>query len=161
MRPRLFIAALAAVSVLSGATTAGAIKATTLLKVRDCQVGDSPKQRFATFYARMTATKGTSQMAMRFALIDRAGDGPATVVDDPALAQWRKSNKGVKRFGYAQSVVGLKKGGAYAAQVQFRWLGAHGQVIRSVKRTSGTCRQEGQLPNLSITGVSAQAGETS
>jgi hypothetical protein len=161
MRPRLFIAALAALSILAGATTAGAIKPTTLLKVRDCQVGDSPKQRSATFYARMSATKGTTQMAMRFTLIDRAGDGPPEVIDNPALAQWRKSNKGVKRFGYAQSVAGLKQGGAYAVQVQFRWINAQGQVIRSVKRTSGSCRQEGQLPNLSITGVTAQAGETS
>jgi hypothetical protein len=162
MRPRLCIAILLALAAC--ATAAAAThprKATTLLKVRDCQVGDSPKQRSATFYGRMTATKGTSQMAMRFTLIDRAGDGPAEVIDNPALAQWRKSNKGVKRFGYAQSVAGLKQGGAYAVQVQFRWLGAQSQVIRSVKRTSGTCRQEGQLPNLSITGVSAQAGETS
>jgi hypothetical protein len=164
MRLRLFIAfllVLSASATAAAAVTSHASKATTLLKVRDCQVGDSPKQRSATFYARMSATKGTSQMAMRFALIDRAGDGPPSVVDDPALAQWRKSNKGVKRFGYAQSVVGLKKGGAYAVQVQFRWLSAHGQVIRSVKRTSGTCRQEGRLPNLSITGLSAQAGQAS
>src|SRR4051812_14950886 len=164
MRPRLFIAALAALSVFAGATTAGAIKAlkaTTLLKVRDCQVGDTPKERSATFYARMTATKGTSQMAMRFTLIDRAGDGPPTVVDSPALAQWRKSNKGVRRFGYAQEVAGLAKGGVYAVQVQFRWTNVRGQVIRAVKRTSSTCRQEGHLANLSITGVSAQAGETS
>jgi hypothetical protein len=162
MRPRLFIVALAVLSVLSGATLAGAAKkVTTTLQVRDCQVGDSPKQRSATFYARMTATKGTSQMAMRFTLIDRAGDGPPEVVDSPALAQWRKSNKGVKRFGYAQSVAGLELGGVYAVQVQFRWINARGQVIRSVKRTSGTCRQSGELPNLSITGVSAQAGESS
>src|SRR3954471_16719678 len=98
----------------------------------------------------MTATKSTSQMAMRFTLIDRAGDGPPTVIDSPALAQWRKSKKGVRRFGYAQEVAGLEKGGAYAVQVQFRWLGARGQVIRSVKRTSGTCRQAGQLPHPSL-----------
>src|SRR3954466_15346643 len=161
MRPRLFIAALAALSVVAGATADGAIKATTLLKVRDCQVGDTAKQRSATYYARMSATKDTNQMAMRFTLIDRAGDGPPTVIDSPALAQWRKSKKGVKRFGYAQEVAGLDKGGAYAVQVQFRWTNARGQVIRAVKRTSGTCRQEGELPNLSITGASAQAGETS
>jgi hypothetical protein len=161
MRPRLFIAALVALSVLAGATTAGATKATTLLKVRDCQVGDSPKQRSATFYARMTATNATSQMAMRFTLIDRAGDGPPTVVGNPALARWRRSNTGVQRFGYAQSVAGLEQGGVYAVQVQFRWSNARGQVIRSVKRTSGTCRQNGKLPNLSITGVSAQAGASS
>jgi hypothetical protein len=143
------------------ATITLAAKPTTELKVRDCQVGDSPRQRSATFYARMTAIRNTDQMAMRFTLIDRSGAGPPTVVDSPALAQWRKSHHGVIRFGYAQSVAGLKQGGAYAVQVQFRWMNAHGGVIRSVKRTSGTCRQDGALPNLSITGVNARAGQSS
>jgi archaellum component FlaF (FlaF/FlaG flagellin family) len=34
-------------------------------------------------------------------------------------------------------------------------------VIRSVKRTSDSCRQQGALPNLSITGVTARAGQSS
>jgi subtilase family serine protease len=34
-------------------------------------------------------------------------------------------------------------------------------VIRSVKRTSDSCRQEGELPNLSITRVAARPGESS
>src|SRR3954471_13528724 len=152
VRPRLCIAVLLALAACATAAAAThPFKATTLLKVRDCQVGDTAKQRSATYYARMSATKDTNQMAMRFTLIDRAGDGPPTVIDSPALAQWRKSNKGVKRFGYAQEVAGLAKGGAYAVQVQFRWTNARGQVIRAVKRTSGICRQEGQLANLSIT----------
>jgi hypothetical protein len=135
-----------------------AAKPATLLQVRSCEVGDTAKQRSATFYARMRAIKGTSTMAMRFTLIDRAGDGPPTVVDSPALAQWRKSNPGVSRFGYAQSVAGLDPGGVYAVQVQFRWTNAKGQVIRSVKRTSDSCRQQGELPNLAITRVAARPG---
>jgi hypothetical protein len=133
---------------------------TTLLKVRECKVGDSPRDREATFYARMNAVKGTNQMAMRFTLIDRAGGGRPTVVDSPALAQWRKSNAGVRRFGYAQSVAGLDAGGVYAVQVQFRWTDAHGSVIRTVKRTSRSCRQQGSLPNLSITRVAGRKGDT-
>ena len=162
MRPRVFILALALGAALAGPVAAThAVRPSTQLRVRECQVGDTPRQRAATFYARMTAVKNTDQMAMRFTLIDRSGDGPPSVVDSPALAQWRKSHHGVTRFGYAQQVAGLKQGGAYAVQVQFRWLNARGGVIRSVKRTSGTCRQDGHLPNLSITGVSAQAGATS
>jgi hypothetical protein len=99
-------------------------------------------------------------MAMRFTLIDRAGDGPPTVVSNSALSQWRKSRAGVTRFGYAQSVAGLDAGGRYAVQVQFRWSDAHGRVIRSVKRTSGECRQEGELPNLSVTRVAARQGDS-
>jgi hypothetical protein len=132
-----------------------------MLKVRSCDVGDTAKQRSATFYARMQAVKGTSVMSMRFTLIDRAGDGPPNVVDSPALAQWRKSRPGVMRFGYAQSVAGLNAGGVYAVQVQFRWTDARGRVIRSVKRASDSCRQEGQLPNLSITRIAARPGDAS
>jgi hypothetical protein len=160
MRLRLFIACVAAACTLVPAASAHAATSSTLLKVRDCKVGDTPKSRQATFYARMHAVKGTSQMAMRFTLVDRAGDGPPTVVDSPALSQWRKSRAGVTRFGYAQSVAGLDAGGRYAVQVQFRWSDSHGRVIRSVKRTSGECRQEGELPNLSVTRVAARPGDS-
>jgi hypothetical protein len=162
MRPRLFTACVALVCLLLPAASAdAAAKSTTVLKVRSCEVGSTAKQRAATYYARMRAVKGTDQMAMRFTLIDRAGDGPPEVVDSPALAQWRKSRHGVSRFGYAQSVAGLDVGGVYAVQVQFRWTDSRGRVIRSVKRTSDACRQEGELPNLSITRVAARTGESS
>lgn len=161
MRQRLLIACVAAACTLVPAASAHAAKPpTTLLKVRSCQVGDTSKQRSATYYARMNAVKGTSQMAIRFTLIDRAGDGPPEVIDSPALAQWRKSRPGVKRFGYAQAVAGLEKGGAYAVQVQFRWTDARNRVIRTVKRTSGSCRQEGELPNLAVTRIAARPGES-
>jgi archaellum component FlaF (FlaF/FlaG flagellin family) len=162
VRPRLFIACLVSACALVPAASAHAMgsgKVSTLLKVRSCAVGDTAKQRSATFYARMQAIKGTSVMSMRFTLIDRAGDGPPTVVDSPALAQWRKSRPGVARFGYAQSVAGLNAGGVYAVQVQFRWIDSHNHVIRSVKRASDSCRQEGQLPNLAITRVAARRGD--
>jgi hypothetical protein len=162
MRPRLFTACAVLVCLLLPAGSAhAASKPTTVLKVRSCEVGSTAKQRSATFYARMHAVKGTDQMAMRFTLIDRAGDGPPEVVDSAQLAQWRKSRHGVSRFGYAQSVAGLDAGGVYAVQVQFRWTDSRGRVIRTVKRTSDTCRQEGELPNLSITRIAARTGESS
>src|SRR3954467_5442823 len=162
MRPRLLTACVALACLLLPAMSADAsAKATTVLKVRSCDVGSTAKQRAATFYARMYAVKGTDRMAMRFTLIDRAGDGPPQVIDSPALSQWRKSSHGVSRFGYAQSVAGLDAGGVYAMQVQFRWTDSRGRVIRSVKRTSDSCRQEGALSNLSITRVAARPGESS
>jgi hypothetical protein len=159
MRARLFIALLAAACTLVPAASASA-KSPTLLKVRSCQVGSTAKARQATFYGRMQAVKGSNQMSMRFTLLDRAGGGPPTVVDNPALAQWRKAIPGKAAFGYAQTVAGLNIGGEYAVQVQFRWADARGRVIRSVKRTSGNCRQEGNLPNLAITRVAARAGDS-
>jgi hypothetical protein len=161
MNLRLPIACVAAACSLAAAVPAHAAAASTMLTVRSCDVGDTAKQRSATFYARMRAVKGTTQMAMRFTLVDSAGAGPPTIVDSPALAQWRKSRPGVLTFGYAQSVAGLEKGGVYAVQVQFRWTNARGQVLRSVKRTSDVCRQQGELPNLAITRVAARNGDAS
>ena len=158
LSPR-FIAGFAAACALVPATSAHA--ATTRLEVRSCEAGDTPQHRAATFYGRMYAVKGTRQMAMRFTLIDRAGDGKPTVVNDPALSRWHKSRRRVSRFGFAQSVKGLKPGGVYAVRVRFRWLGARGKILRTEKRTSGNCRQQGDLPNLSVTSVSAQAGQAS
>jgi hypothetical protein len=141
-------------------TASAASKPLTTLKVRSCEVGETAKARMATFYARMRAVKGTRQMAMRFTLIDRAGDGPPEAVEHPALAQWRRSRPGVKEFGYAQSVAGLEKGGVYSVQVQFRWTDGRGKVLRTSKRTSSACRQQGELPNLAITRVAARAGDS-
>jgi hypothetical protein len=160
MRPRLFIAVFAAACTLLGPAAIAHAGGKTQLRVRGCEAGDTPKHRSATFYARMYSVKGTATMAMRFTLINKAGDGPPTVVDNPSLAQWRKSHAKV-RFGYAQSVEGLQPGGNYAMQVQFRWLDSHGKVLRSIKRTSSSCRQQGSLPNLSITRVGARAGQAS
>jgi archaellum component FlaF (FlaF/FlaG flagellin family) len=67
----------------------------------------------------------------------------------------------VSRFGFAQSVMGLKPGGVYAVQVHFRWRDSSGKTIHGAKRTSGNCRQQGDLPNLSVTRVSARAGTAS
>jgi subtilase family serine protease len=67
----------------------------------------------------------------------------------------------VKSYGYAQSVTGLEKGGVYSVQVKFRWMDGHGHLIRSVKRTSDVCRQQGDLPNLTVTRVAARAGSAS
>lgn len=159
MRSRPLTALLAVACTLVPAAVAEA-KSPTLLKVRSCEVGSTAKARQATFYARMQAVKGSHQLSMRFTLLDRAGDGPPAVVDNPALAQWRKAQPGKKSFGYAQSIAGLAVGGVYAVEVQFRWVDARGRLIRSVKRTSGSCRQQGDLPNFAITRVAARAGDS-
>src|SRR3954453_14485541 len=114
----IVFAAAAAPSMTSAAVATAAPSA--ILKVRSCQVGDSAKQRQATFYGRMRAVPGTSRMMMRFTLVDRGANG-TSLVPAPQLAKWRRSRPGVKTFGYAQTVTGLQVGGAYAAMVEYRW----------------------------------------
>ena len=154
------IAAFAAVAVLVLVPAAAAQAApTTMLKVRSCQVGDSSKQRQATFYGRMRAVSGTSRMMMRFTLVDHSAGG--STVPAPQLSQWRRSRVGVKTFGYAQTVTGLKVGGLYAATVEYRWLDATGKTLKVARRTSSECRQDGKLPNLAVTRIAARAGDAS
>jgi hypothetical protein len=159
MRLRLLIslAALAALLVVPPAANAGGIAT---LKVRSCQTGDSSKDRLVTFYGRMHAVPGTSRMQMRFTLIDRSADG-ASLVPTPKLSKWRRSRAGVKTFGYAQTITGLQKGGAYAATVEYRWRDARGHLIKSARRTSGDCRQNGALPNLAVGAITARPGDAS
>jgi hypothetical protein len=158
MRFRLIIALAAAAALALVPAAVASAAPSTLLKVRSCQVGDSSKQRQATFYGRMRAVSGTSRMMMRFSLVDRGATG-TQAVPAPQLAQWRRSRAGVKTFGYAQTVTGLKVGGSYAAVVDYRWLDAGGKTIKTAHRTSSMCRQDGKLPNLAITRIAARPGE--
>jgi hypothetical protein len=160
MRFRLPIACMAAVCALALPAAASAAPITKVT-VRSCQLGDTPKQRQATFYARMRAIAGTRQMQMRFTLVDTAGDGKPSAVKAPSLLRWRKSRKGgVSSFGYAQTVAGLASGGRYSVTVQFRWLDAQGRVIKTAKRTSRECRQQGSLPNLTASRLAARPTDT-
>jgi hypothetical protein len=157
MRFRLITALAAAAVLLMAPAAVASGMPTTFLKVRSCQAGPSAKQRQATFYGRMHAVPGTSRMMMRFTVVDRAAGGPA--LPAPQLAQWRRSRPGVKTFGYAQTVTGLQLGGAYAATVEYRWVDAAGRTVKTLRRTSAECRQDGKLPNLAVTRIAARPGD--
>jgi hypothetical protein len=159
VRLRILIS-LAAVTVLLALPASAAAAPATVLNVRACQTGNSAKERLATFYARMRAVPGTNRMWMRFTLIDRSSDG-ASFVATPKLAKWRKSRPGVRTFGYRQTITGLQRGGSYAATVEYRWLDSRNHTIRSIRRTSADCHQDGDLPNLAVKSIKAQAGAAS
>jgi hypothetical protein len=157
VRIRPLIVAAACASALAAPAAAHAAPLTTL-KVRACHVGDTARDRDATFYARMRAIPGTDHMAIRFRLFDTAGAGAPVPIANSQLERWHVSRPGVQAFGYAQTVTGLDAGGIYSVAVEFRWLDANGRVTRAVRRRSGDCREIGQLPNLAITGVTARPG---
>ena len=157
IRIRILIPLAAAVALLALPAVASAGGPATL-KIRTCETGDSAKERLVTFYGRMRAVTGTSRMQMRFTLIDRSSEG-ASLVANPKLSKWRKSKPGVRIFGYAQTITGLEKGASYAATVEYRWRDERGHVIKSARRTSPDCRQEGELPNLAVASISARPGD--
>src|SRR4051794_24539659 len=165
MRLRVTTAVLVAVAMaaaLGAAAFAGGparhAKSRTSLKVRRCQAGDDADKRRATFYASMRALPRTRRMMMRFTLVDRSSDEPSTV-KLKSLKRWRRSDRGVRRFGYAQTVTGLESGHTYGARVRFRWIGRHGHRIAWARRASDDCRQDGGLPNLAFKRITARRGD--
>jgi hypothetical protein len=158
MRTRVLLPLAATAALLALSASAAAAPPVTLVKLRACEGGKSAQERRATFYARMRAVPGTSRMLMRFKLIDRYGEG-SKEIDLPALEEWRRARPGVRSFGYEQRVAKLETGGIYAVAVEFRWVGASGKTIKTARRTSQECRQDGALPNLAVTGVKALPGD--
>ena len=158
MRARFLTLVPALAFALALATPAHAAAPATL-KVRSCQTGDTPSERSATFYGRMRRIPRTRRMMMRFTLIDRSSDDPSEVAAPRRLGRWHRSRPRVLSFGYAQKVTGLKAGGTYGVVVRYRWVDKRGRTIKRARQRSRDCRQDGELPNLAITGIRASRGE--
>jgi hypothetical protein len=153
------LALLLVVTAPLAAVAAPAHAATPSAKVVDCRTGKAPELRSAAFEGRMKAIKGTRRMQMRFELLSETpGADEPQAVKVPELSPWRRSRAGVAAFKYTQTVKGLSSGVTYRARVYFRWLSATGKVIREEQRESGTCVQDGDLPNLVLGSVKAGRG---
>jgi hypothetical protein len=159
MRTRVLTALLAVAAALAVMPAVAQAGRYTSLRVRACETGDKPSERLVTFYARMRAVRGTKRMMIRFKLIDRSSEGISFVPVPRQLARWRKSRRRVRRFGYSQTITALQLGGVYAAIVEFRWVGKHRKTIKRVRRRSADCQQDGALPNLALSGVTARRGD--
>lgn len=155
LSPLLTAAVLAVLLALPSTAQAGRF---TTLKVRTCQAGDTPRARQATFFSQMQAVQGTERMAMRFTVYRRTPGQGLEPVPNGGL-QWRRSRPGVQTYGYSQTVTGLQPG-VYAMGVDYRWVDAGDHVLRSGRRISGVCREDGPLPNLAIPGLTARTGDS-
>jgi hypothetical protein len=151
---------LATSALLLGALAAPAQAALPSVKVVECETGKAPEMRSATFMGRMRGGKGVTRMAMRFQLLEQTpGATSPKPVDAPDLT-WRRSRVGVKDFSYGQTIKGLSSGVTYRVRVQFRYFNLKGKVVRREERESGTCVQDGALPNLVIGEVRLSPGST-
>jgi hypothetical protein len=170
MRLRVLTAILVLAAAVAGATAAAQAggakargikeraKAKTTLNVRRCETGDQPSDRLATFYGRMKPVRRTRRMMMRFVLVERSPVGMSPVNGPRKLSKWHRSRRGVSAFGYSQTVTGLQAGVTYRASVRYRWIGRGGKRLVSVRRRSAECRQDGDLPNLTVGRVTARSG---
>jgi hypothetical protein len=161
MRKRGLAPLLVATALLLVGPPGGASAASQSVKVDGCRTGKLPDTRLATFEGNMRTVKGATRMAMRFHLLERTTSAePAHAVKVPSLLPWRKSRSGVKQFSYSQTVKGLSSGVTYSSRVQYRWYNANGKVIRRAELESGTCVQDGELPNLVLGSVRSAPGST-
>jgi hypothetical protein len=148
-------------ALLLGALASPAQAALPSVKVAECKTGKTEEMRLATFEGRMRGGKNVVRMAMRFQLLERTpGAVSPQQVDAPQLTPWRKSRLGVRDFSYAQTIKGLSSGVTYSAKVLFRYYNLKGKVIRREERESGTCVQDGDLPNLVVGAVRFAPGST-
>jgi large subunit ribosomal protein L31 len=110
-----------------------------------CQSGPETTDRSATFTGSMPAIKGTRRMAMRFDLLERVPpDEDFEAIEVPGLGVWHKSSPGRQSgFVFKQRVQGLVAPAEYRAVVRFRWYGKAGRLLRSTKRETAACVQDG------------------
>lgn len=159
MRKRGLVPLLAATALLLVGLPSSAHAATTGVKVVECRTGKVPELRTATFEGTVRSVKGASRMAMRFQLREQTpGASSPQTVKAPDLMPWRRSRSGVKAFSYSQTVKGLASGVTYSVNVQYRWFNSAGKIIRRAERDSGTCVQDGDLPNLVLGAVKSAPG---
>jgi hypothetical protein len=124
-----------------------------------CTTGPASVSRTATFTARMPALEGTQQMWMRFDLLQRTpGEAEYEVVRLPAWGVWQRSQPGRTAFIYTKTVERLRAPGAYRARVRFRWYDAAGRLQRRATRTTRTCREPDQRPDLTAGALTAAPG---
>jgi hypothetical protein len=128
------------------------------VKVASCQTSDLGAGRKATFVGHMRSVPDAEQLAMRFQLQEQYGGRHFSRVAAPELHGLRKSRTGVQSYSYSQAVTGLLAGETYRMQVQFRWLDSNGKTLLTTRRSSGTCVQPGDLPNLRVADVTARPG---
>jgi hypothetical protein len=116
--------------------------------VSSCQTGADPASRTASFTASMPAGADTARMAIRFDLQQRTVDGGVwRKVAAPSFGRWERSRAGVAGFVYTKDVHGLTAPGEYRAVVRFRWYADAG-AVRETRRTTRSCRQPDQRPDL-------------
>ena len=113
-----------------------------------CTTALQAPDRAATFEARMRAKANSVRMRVRFTLQSRQPGGPWGRVAAEGLDTWIDSRAHVRRYSYAKTVRNLAAPATYRTVVRFRWLDAHGRVLRRTRHVSALCRQPDLRPNL-------------
>ncbi|HWX75441.1 MAG TPA: hypothetical protein VNZ05_09050 [Solirubrobacteraceae bacterium] len=117
-----------------------------LATLEECVTSVVQMERSATFGGEMIALPGTVRMTMRVDVQEAlAGEISYHAIVAPGLGVWRESDAKVKIFKYLKQVTNLSSPARYRALVRFRWLGAHGHVIKRAEHLTPRCVQPAVL----------------
>jgi hypothetical protein len=147
-------------AALAGGAVAVAQAPPLAAKLATCQTGAAAADRYAVFTGSMPREDKTVTMAMRFDLFEKQPGGSFQPVALPHWGVWEKtSKKGVPGFIFTKRVEQLAFNAAFRAVVSFRWYDAKGRQIDAARRTSPTCRQPDQRPDLHVKRVVFPTGK--
>jgi len=136
---------------------AGGVSAT----LEECVTAELQEQLAVAFSTEMTAVPGTTRMAVRVDLEERApGELEFHMVTAAGLGVWRASDPKVKVFKYLKQVTNLSAPAVYRGVVRFRWWGAKGHVIKRADRMTSRCLQPGESVEPTETGPGSGTGTT-
>jgi hypothetical protein len=128
----------------------------------DCVAAQAQAERSATFAGEMTALPGSVRMQMRIDVLERGLQQPRFhLIVVPGLGVWRSAVGGVKVYRYLKQVSDLWAPASYRGQVRFRWLGAHGRLLRAAVRSTPICAQPAPFPTTPPPAPAGAAGSGS
>ena len=153
----ILLAAAAALALLAPAV-AQARRAPHSAKLVACQRSADPLARLLTVRASLRAIHGSTRLGLRFDLYGRSGAGGFRRVAGAGLGAWSYSDRGVGGYVVRKTVNNLPTPAVYRMVVRFRWINAHGRVLRSAQRITGPCAQGDLRPDLAVIGVSVRPG---
>lgn len=145
------IALVGSLLALAGGAVALAQKPQLAAKLVACETGPEAADRFAVFTGSMPTDTGVAAMAMRFVLFERLPGSGFVRVSLPNWGVWAKTTKrNAPGFIFTKRVEQLASPAAFRAVVSFRWYDAKGKLLRAARRTSETCIQPDQRPDLHV-----------
>ncbi len=119
-----------------------------------CQAAADQADRSATFSGQMVATAASSVMQMRIDLLESVSPASGFApVSAPGLGTWRGSAPGVQIYRDVRQFTNLPAPGRFRASIDYRWLDAHGRVLRQLTRLTPICVQPDERPLLAVATV--------
>jgi CARDB len=117
-----------------------------------CHFAPDKVNRYVEFDGQMAKVDGTHKMLMRFDLYGRRNALRRFAhLRAPGFGVWRTTaSSSVDIFRLRKQVTTLVAPYDYRAVISFRWLDAHGTIVKRARLRTPVCRQPDPRPNLQL-----------